>query len=368
MNTCSRTAQALSQQVRSPGEGLHKAPGTPITLVLRVDETHGGERLDVFVAKMASGEGLSRTRAQGLIEEGNIRLNGLCAKPSTKVKPGDVIDVTVPPPEEWDVAPEEIPIDVVYEDADVLVINKARGMVVHPAAGHWQGTLVNAILAHCPDLAGIGGEVRPGIVHRLDKGTTGLMVVAKNDGALKSLQDQIKARKVKRVYIALCVGEVRNDAGTVDAPIGRHPVHRKKMAVVPTGRSAVTDYEVLARFSADFTLLLAKLRTGRTHQIRVHMAHLGHPVAGDPVYGRVRNDLGLEGQALHALVLGFDHPVTGERLEFSAPLPRDFEEALGLLFRKYPSALDDLRAALSAGLCGNDKAREVLRHILGRFS
>jgi len=335
------------------------------TLTFQVDGLSGGERLDVFVAKAAAGEGISRTRAQGLIDEGNILLNGLSAKASTKVKPGDVICLVVPPPEKWDVAAEDIPIDVIYEDSDVLVLNKARGMVVHPAAGHRQGTLVNAILARCPDLAGIGGEVRPGIVHRLDKDTTGLMVVAKNETALKSLQDQIKARKVKRVYIALCLGKVRRDAGTVDAPIGRHPVHRKKMAVVPTGRSAVTDYEVLARFSGYYTLLLAKLRTGRTHQIRVHMAHLGHPVVGDPVYGRERNDLGLRGQALHAMVLGFHHPSTGRPMEFSAPLPEDFRGALESLIRKHPQALEELRSVLrSRGEDGLDKPAEALQYII----
>lgn len=321
-------------------------PAARRTLTFQVDELSAGERLDVFVAKAAAEEGISRTRAQGLIDEGNICLNGLAAKASTKVKPGDVVYLTVPPPEEWDVTPEDIPIDVVYEDPEVLVINKARGMVVHPAAGHRQGTLVNAVLARCPDLAGIGGELRPGIVHRLDKDTTGLIVVAKNENALRSLQGQMKAGGVKRVYVALCSGKVRQDAGTVDAPIGRHPVHRKKMAVVPTGRSAVTDYEVLARFSSEYTLVLAELRTGRTHQIRVHMAHLGHPVLGDPVYGRAKNNLGLNGQALHALELGFQHPSTGEPIEFSAPLPDDFKEALESLVRTHPEALEGLRRKL----------------------
>ncbi len=315
--------------------------------MFEVDDPSGGERLDVFVAKAAAGEGISRTRAQALIEEGNVLLNGGGCKPSAKVKPGDLVVLTMPPPEKWDVAAEDIPLDIVYEDRDVLVINKARGMVVHPAAGHWQGTLVNAILARCPDLAGIGGEIRPGIVHRLDKDTTGLIVVAKNEPVLKSLQDQIKAREVRRTYVALCLGKVRQDAGTVDAPIGRHPVHRKKMAVVPTGRSAVTDYEVLARFAAQYTLILANLRTGRTHQIRVHMAHLGHPVAGDPVYSRGKDDLGLEGQALHALALRFRHPATGQSMEFGAPLPDDLKKALEVLARKYPDSLMELEDKLA---------------------
>lgn len=294
-----------------------------------------GERLDVFVARAATGLSISRSRVQALIDEGCILLNGRIPKASHKVKTGDSVELSLPAPKQWDVAAEDIPIDVVYEDSDVLVINKPRGMVVHPAAGHREGTLVNAILARCPDLSGIGGEVRPGIVHRLDKDTTGLMVVAKNEASLKSLQDQIKAREVKRWYLALCKGNVKEDTGTVDAAIGRHPVHRKRMAVVPSGRSAVTDYRTLARFGADFTLILAKLRTGRTHQIRVHMAYIGHPVAGDPTYGRAKDGMGLEGQALHAVRLGFCHPATREYVEFSAPMPDDFRNAVLSLENRY---------------------------------
>ena len=268
------------------------------------------------------------------------------------MKPGDLVEVTVPPLES-----ETLPrtsSDVVYEDSYVLVINKAQRWCTPPPAIAYAG---HAVLARCPDLAGIGGEVRPGIVHRLDKDTTGLIVVAKNENALRSLQDQMKAREVRRLYVALCLGKVRQDAGTVDAPIGRHPVHRKKMAVVPTGRHAITDYEVLARFAAQYTLVLAMLRTGRTHQIRVHMAHLGHPVAGDPVYSRGKDDLGLEGQALHALALGFRHPATGHPLEFCAPLPEDLKKALETLARKYPDSLKELQNTFSR--------RQECRDILG---
>jgi 23S rRNA pseudouridine1911/1915/1917 synthase len=274
-----------------------------------------------------------------LLDDGNVLLNGEHPKASSKVKTGDVVDVTIPPPKEWDVAAEDIPLDVVYEDQHILVINKPRGMVVHPAAGHWEGTLVNAILSRCPNLAGIGGEVRPGIVHRLDKDTTGLLVVAKDEQSMNDLQAQIKDRKVKRQYIALLKGRLALESGTIEAPIGRHPVNRKKMAVVPTGRPAVTDYQVITRFGQDYTLVLAKLRTGRTHQIRVHFSHLGHPVAGDPVYSRGAGELGLGGQALHAARLGLYRPGDGEFVEFSAPLPEDFKGALSTLERRYKEEL-----------------------------
>lgn len=223
--------------------------------------------------------------------------------------------------------PEEIPLDIVYEDADLVVVNKPRGMVVHPAAGNYRGTLVNALLNHCRDLSGINRALRPGIVHRLDKDTTGLLVVAKNDTAHLDLACQIKERRVKRQYLALVHGHPPQE-GTVDAPIGRHPVHRKKMAVEPRhGRPAVTHFRVLERYPG-YALVEARLETGRTHQVRVHMAYIGHPLLGDPVYAPRRPRLGLAGQALHACTLGFRHPRTGEYLEFRAPLPRDFEEVL----------------------------------------
>jgi 23S rRNA pseudouridine1911/1915/1917 synthase len=304
--------------------------------VLKIEAQQGsqGERLDVYLSRRLSGE-FSRSRIQVLIDEDNILLNGERPKASARLRPGDVMQVTVPAPREWDVAPEDIPLEVVYEDDDILVINKPRGMVVHPAAGHWEGTLVNAVLSRCPGLRGIGGEVRPGIVHRLDKDTTGLLVVAKDEKALRDLQAQLKERKVKRQYVALLRGRLKDSAGTVNAPIGRHPVRRKKMAVVPSGRPAVTDYEVLARFGDEYTLVLARLRTGRTHQIRVHFAHLGHPVAGDPVYSRGEGELGLGGQALHAARLGLYKPSGGDYVEFTAPLPGDFRSALETLEKTY---------------------------------
>ncbi len=309
---------------------------TGVGRVLRVEAGEGskGERLDAYLSCRLSGE-FSRSRIQSLIDEGNVLLNGAKPKASAKVRPGDVMEVTVPPPKVWDVLPEDIPLDVIHEDDDILVINKPRGMVVHPAAGHWEGTVVNAVLNRCPGLTGIGGEVRPGIVHRLDKDTTGLLVVAKHEKSLRDLQGQTKERKVKRQYVALLRGRLKDSSGTVDAPIGRHPVQRKKMAVVPSGRPAVTDYQVLARFGDEYTLVLARLRTGRTHQIRVHFAHLGHPVAGDPVYSRGKGELGLAGQALHAARLGLYNPSSGEYVEFEAPLPGDFRSALATLEKRY---------------------------------
>ncbi|MGE5578553.1 MAG: RluA family pseudouridine synthase [Bacillota bacterium] len=311
----------------------------PTTSRVLVPPESAGARLDAYLPSTLAEMDLSRSRVQSLIEEGNVLLNGSRPKASARLKAGDVIDVTVPPPRVWDMAAEDIPLDIVYEDEHILIINKPRGMVVHPAAGHWSGTLANAILSRCPDLAGIGGEIRPGIVHRLDKDTTGLLVVAKDEKSMKDLQDQIKARKVKRQYIALVRGRIGPDAGTVDAPIGRHPVHRKKMAVVDSGRPAVTDYEVIARFGQEYTLVLAKLRTGRTHQIRVHMGHLGHPVAADPVYSRGNGELGMTGQALHAWRLGLYRPGDGEYVEFSAPLPEDFRNALETLKRRHKEEL-----------------------------
>lgn len=314
--------------------------GRGVERVIRIEakEDARGERLDVYLSRKLSEE-ISRSRVQSLIAEGNIFLNGGRPKASHKVKPGDVVEVSVPAAREWDVAPEDIPLDVVYEDDDMLVVNKPRGMVVHPAAGHRQGTLVNAVLARCPGLKGIGGEVRPGIVHRLDKDTTGLLVVAKGEKSLRDLQMQIKERKTKREYVALLRGHLKGCQGTVEAPIGRHPAQRKKMAVVPTGRPAATDYQVLTRFGQEYTLVLAKLRTGRTHQIRVHFSHLGYPVAGDPVYSRGKGELGLDGQALHAARLGLYRPSDGEYVEFSANLPEDFRNALLTLTKRYEEEL-----------------------------
>ncbi len=307
-------------------------------LRLEVDDQGLGERLDVYASSRSSGA-FSRSRLQSLVEEGHVLLNGSITKASARLRPGDLIEVTLPAPVSWDLVPEEIPLNIVYEDEKLLVINKARGMVVHPAAGHRRGTLANAILSHCPDLRGIGGEIRPGIVHRLDKDTTGLLVVAKDEEGLRDLQRQIKDREVRRHYVALCKGRFKTLSGTVDAPIGRSPQDRKKMAVTERGRQAVTDYQVLTTFGNEYSLVSCYLRTGRTHQIRVHMAHVKHPVVGDPAYSRTKGELGLQGQALHAVGLGFLHPQSGRFMGFLAPLPQDFFSALENLERKYKEEL-----------------------------
>ena len=284
-----------------------------------------GQRLDVAAARIT---GLSRSQVQRLIEGGLVLVDGRRAKAGRRVRCGETLTVTLPEPEPAVAVPEALPLEVVYEDGDLLVVNKPRGMAVHPGAGRNRGTLVNALLHHCRDLSGIGGVQRPGIVHRLDKDTSGLLVVAKNDVAHQELARQIKARTVTRRYLALVHGNLTRDRGTVAAPIARHAVHRQKMAVDPArGRPAVTHFRVLRRYGA-CTLVELRLETGRTHQIRVHMAHIGHPVVGDRRYGPRRPDLGLEGQFLHAAVLGFRHPRTGAYLEFSAPLPRELAAVL----------------------------------------
>jgi len=288
-----------------------------------------GIRLDVYLSERAK---LSRSRAQKLIQEGLARIDGRVApKANQRLKAGQVVSVTVPEPETVKVEAEPIPLAVVYEDQDLLVVNKPQGMVVHPAAGNWRGTLVNALLNHCSDLSGINGEIRPGIVHRLDKDTSGLLVVAKNDDAHRGLAEQLKEHKLSRTYWAIIYGHLRPPVGTVDAPIGRHPVERKKMAVTPgRGRRAVTHYRVLEEFKG-YSLVELTLETGRTHQIRVHLAYLGHAIAGDPLYGPAGQVLGLKGQALHAINLKFIHPTTGEELNCKAELPPWFKEALETL-------------------------------------
>ena len=293
--------------------------------------TEGGKnvRADVFVSE--NEEDISRSFAGRLFSEGLAKVNGRAAKPSMKLKEGDVITFTLPEPEAIDAVPEDIPLDIVYEDDSVLVINKPRGMVVHPAVGNERGTVVNAALFHCQgSLSGINGSVRPGIVHRIDKDTTGLLVIAKNDRAHKSLTDQLADRSLSRVYYALVNGNIKEDGGTVDAPIGRSPKDRKKMAVVPDGRSAVTDFEVIERFGV-YTLVRCKLRTGRTHQIRVHMKHIGHSVVGDKAYGIKNERFALAGQLLHAKEISFIHPETGGKVTFSCPLPEDFSAVLEFL-------------------------------------
>ena len=306
-----------------------EALAAPPDAVWGVSGTEAGERLDMAVAR--HGDGLSRSRVQQLIAEGHVLVNDRPAKPGMKLRPGDRVSLRVPPPVELAVRPEAIPLTVVYEDSDLLVIDKPKGMVVHPAPGHDSGTLVNALLAHCRDLSGIGGTVRPGIVHRLDKDTSGLLVVAKNDLAHHHLADQIARKTARRLYRAVVVGAMADESGTIDAPIGRHPVDRQRMAVVTGGREARTFWQVLECFSG-FTDLAIELGTGRTHQIRVHLANLRHPVVGDPLYGgMVKVPVALHGQALHACELRFVHPRTGVPIVCQSPLPVEYEKLLRYL-------------------------------------
>ncbi len=295
-----------------------------------------GERLDVFCARAGD---MTRSAAQRMISEGDIQLNGSIAKANQKLKINDQVTVLLRPAAEVDIVPENIPIDIVYEDADIAVINKPKGMVVHPAPGNPNGTLVNALMHHLSGLSGIGGELRPGIVHRIDKLTSGLIVVAKNDNAHTSLAAQLKEHSARRTYIAIVDGNIKEDSGTVDAPIGRHPVDRKRMAVVKDGREAVTHWRVLERYGV-YTLIEARLETGRTHQIRVHMAHIKHPVSGDVVYGSAKPRLGLEGQALHACRLELTHPSTGDRMTFKAEVPDYFTLALKKAGRSEPEDIE----------------------------
>ena len=293
-----------------------------------------GERLDRFAAQMS---GLTRSAVQGLADDGAVTVNGKTASKNYRLRSGDEVTVTVPEPTVYEAKPENIPLDIVYEDADLLVVNKPKGMVVHPAAGNYDGTLVNALLFHCHDLSGINGVPRPGIVHRIDKDTSGLLIVAKNDRAHQGLAEQIKVHSFTRVYEAIVYGKLRDDSGTVNAPIGRHPIKRKQMAVTPVNsKPAVTHYEVIARYDGNtrhgaFTHVRLRLETGRTHQIRVHMASIGHPVVGDAVYGPGAYQKELHGQCLHARAIGFVHPVTGAYLEFTSDLPPYFKDFLAYI-------------------------------------
>ena len=285
-----------------------------------------GERLDVFLARMD--ETLSRSRVQRLIADGHVMVDGKTPKASQRLSEGATVAVEMPEPEAADILPEQIPLDILYEDEDVIVVNKARGMVVHPAAGVSRGTLVNALLAHCKDLSGINGALRPGIVHRLDKDTSGVMIAAKNDAAHRSLAEQIQQKTAKRVYWAILTGNIAEEEGVIHGAIGRNPKDRQKMAVVrENGKDATTKFRVLERFGA-YTLVECRLMTGRTHQIRVHMAYIGHPVVGDPKYGAKKCPFSIEGQALHSKTLMFTHPRTEERMEFEAPLPEDMQMIL----------------------------------------
>lgn len=289
-------------------------------------EGHEGERLDRFLA--AAAEGLSRAAAAKLIGGGSVLVDGLPAGKSRVLTGRERIELTLPEPEPVSAVPQDIPLDVVYEDGDVIVVNKPAGLVVHPAPGHPDGTLVNALLYHCAgSLSGVGGALRPGIVHRIDRDTSGLIVAAKNDAAHRALSEQLKDHSLARTYECLVVGAPREDSGTVDAPVARDPRERKRMAVVPGGRSAVTHWEVHARYPG-CAHLRCRLETGRTHQIRVHMAYIGHPILGDTVYGAKKPVPGLTGQCLHAAGLRFLHPRTGEPVELSCPLPEEFEAML----------------------------------------
>jgi 23S rRNA pseudouridine1911/1915/1917 synthase len=279
-----------------------------------------GKRIDVF---LASETDYTRSYIKKLILEGLVLVNDNTVKPNYKLKENDKITLNIPEAEKIDIEPENIPLDILYEDEDIIVINKPQGMVVHPAPGNYSGTLVNALLYHCKNLSGINGVLRPGIVHRLDKDTSGVMVVAKNDKAHFSLANQIKDRKILKKYVAVVEGVIKEDQGYVEAPIGRHRTDRKKMAVVEDGRYALTLYKVLERFKNN-TYVEAVIKTGRTHQIRVHMAYIGHPIVGDAVYGYKKQKFNLNGQALHARLLGIIHPKKNEYMEFEAPLPEYF--------------------------------------------
>ena len=291
-----------------------------------VNETDAGARLDVYAGALL---GISRAGAQKLIECGAVRVNGRPAPKNRRLEPGDVVEADPPAPEPIEAQPQDIPLDVVYEDGELLVVNKPQGMVVHPAPGNPDGTLVNALLAHCGDsLSGIGGEKRPGIVHRIDKDTSGLIIAAKNDLAHAALAAQLKDHSLARTYVCIVCGKIKDDSGTIDAPIGRHPADRKKMAVTEkNSRSAVTHWRVLERFSG-YTLVECKLETGRTHQIRVHMAYRGHPILGDMVYGHKKPELGQDSQCLHAKELRFVHPRTGQLVTVSCELPDYFTALL----------------------------------------
>ena len=293
-----------------------------------------GRRLDVYAQEKS---GLTRNAVQKLIDGRNVLVNGVEAKSNHRLRAGDVVKIDLPPLAETEILPQDLPLDIVYEDADLIVVNKPKGMVVHPAAGHSDGTLVNALLHHCGgSLSGINGVMRPGIVHRLDKDTSGLLVAAKSDRAHNGLAEQFAAHTIGREYFAVVHGGFEEDEGKIDAPIGRHKVHRKKMAVMPDGRRAVTHWHVVERLGR-YTLVKCLLETGRTHQIRVHMASIGRPVLGDVVYGNTKQPFNTDGQVLHAHLLGFVHPVSNKYMEFTAPLPDYFQKAVSIIKSKQNS-------------------------------
>ena len=293
-----------------------------------ITEDQRGMRLDLLLTEMYPEH--TRSYLQKQVKGGTVLLNGKTAKAGASLKPGDVVDAEFSEPEEPEVLPEPIPLNVVYEDADVILVDKPKGMVVHPAPGHTSGTLVNALLYHCKDLSGINGVLRPGIVHRIDKDTTGLVIACKNDKAHQCLAEQLKEHSVTRRYYAIVQGNFREDEGVVNAPVARHRTDRKKMTVDPSGKEAVTHFRVLERFGK-YTFLECRLETGRTHQIRVHMSHIGHPLLGDEQYGSGKSGFHTEGQCLHAYVFGFIHPATGTYMEFQSELPQYFRNILSVL-------------------------------------
>lgn len=295
--------------------------------VINLVSDTGGIRIDLWVCGKI--EKLSRSYVQKLIDDEFIKVNGKKVKANYKIKPGDSVEIKIPEAERPDIKAEKINIDVLYEDKDIIVVNKPKGMVVHPAAGNYSGTLVNALMEYCGDnLSDINGIIRPGIVHRIDKDTSGVLVVAKNNTAHERLSAMLKEHDITRIYVAIVEGVIREQAGRIEAPIGRHPVERKKMSVnTKHGRHAVTHFKVLERFR-DSTYVELTLETGRTHQIRVHMSYIGHPIIGDEVYGRKKQRYGIKGQVLHAKVLGFNHPTTGEYMEFTADIPEYFQKLL----------------------------------------
>ena len=302
-------------------------------IVMEITPEMEGERIDKCISNYL--KSLSRSYIQKIIKDGKAYVNDAVVKANYKVKVDDKVQFEIPDCEEPDIPPQDIPLDILYEDKDILIVNKPKDMVVHPAPGHYEGTLVNAIMFHCKDeLSGINGVLRPGIVHRIDKDTTGSIIICKNDEAHRKIAQQLKEHSITRKYRAIVYGRIMEEEGTVNAPIGRHPTDRKKMAInEKNGKPAVTHYKVLERFDK-YTYIECQLETGRTHQIRVHMTSIGHPLLGDEVYGNAKCPFKLEGQTLHAMTIGFIHPTTGEYVEYEAPLPEYFEHLLQILRTK----------------------------------